>query len=111
MIEKYYCYTLDEQKTMQNYEKDDEIVELFTSEHDLLTKFYQKYAEISPDILSGWNSEFFDIPYLYNRSVNVLGREVAMHNMHKLDPRTCRLQLLFLASCGLGVLVSVYKPP
>ena len=50
---------------------------MFTSEYDLLTKFYQKYAEISPDILSGWNSEFFDIPYLYNRSVNVLGKEVA----------------------------------
>ena len=54
------------------------IVELFTSEYDLLTKFYQKYIEIKPpDILSGWNSEFFDIPYLYNRSVNVLGKEVA----------------------------------
>ena len=77
MIQKYYCYTLDEKRTIQNYEKDDEIVELFTSEHDLLTKFYQKYAEIQPHILSGWNSEFFDIPYLYNRTVNVLGKPVA----------------------------------
>jgi DNA polymerase elongation subunit (family B) len=77
MLEKYYCYTLDEKRTIQNYEKGDEIVELFTSEYELLTKFYQKYAEIQPHILSGWNSEFFDIPYLYNRSVNVLGKSVA----------------------------------
>jgi DNA polymerase elongation subunit (family B) len=27
------------------------------------------------DILSGWNSEGFDIPYLYNRIVQVLGKE------------------------------------
>ena len=77
LTEKYFCYTLDEQRKLQNYEKDDEVVELFQSEYELLTKFYQKYVEISPHILSGWNSEFFDIPYLYNRSVNVLGKSVA----------------------------------
>ena len=77
MLEKYFCYTLDEKKTIQNYEKDDEIVELFQTEYELLTKFYQKYLEISPHILSGWNSEFFDVPYLYNRSVQVLGKSVA----------------------------------
>ena len=77
LLQKYFCYTLDEKRTIQNYEKDDEIVRLFTSEYDLLTKFYQKYAEIQPHILSGWNSEFFDIPYLYNRTVNVLGKPVA----------------------------------
>jgi DNA polymerase elongation subunit (family B) len=77
MLEKYFCYTLDEKKTIQNYETDDEIVELFQTEYELLTKFYQKYLEISPHILSGWNSEFFDVPYLYNRSVQVLGKSVA----------------------------------
>ena len=77
LTEKYFCYTLDEQRKLQNYEKDDEVVELFQTEYELLTKFYQKYVEISPHILSGWNSEFFDIPYLYNRSVNVLGKSVA----------------------------------
>ena len=77
MLEKYFCYTLDAKQKLGNYEKDDIIVELFTSENDLLTAFYRKYAEISPHILSGWNLEFFDIPYLYNRTVNVLGKSVA----------------------------------
>ena len=77
MLEKYYCYTLDEQSKLQNYEDGDVVVELFRTEYELLTKFFQKYIEISPHILSGWNSEFFDVPYLYNRSVQVLGKEVA----------------------------------
>ena len=77
MIQKYYCYTLDEKRTIQNYEKDDEIVELFTSEHELLTKFYQKYIEISTTHFEWLEFRVFDIPYLYNRSVNVLGKSVA----------------------------------
>ena len=43
----------------------------------MLNKFFQKYLEIRPTIISGWNSEFFDIPYLYNRAVRVLGPEIA----------------------------------
>ena len=76
-LEKYFCYTLDEKRKLENWENEHEIVELFQTEYELLTKFYQKYLEIQPHILSGWNSEFFDIPYLYNRSVNVLGKSVA----------------------------------
>ena len=33
--------------------------------------------EIRPTILTGWNVEFFDIPYLYNRACNVVGQNVA----------------------------------
>ena len=39
----------------------------------MLTRFFQKYNQIKPTIISGWNSEFFDIPYLYNRAVRILG--------------------------------------
>ncbi len=77
LTEKYFCYTLDEKRKLENWENEHEVVELFQTEYELLNKFYQKYIEISPHILSGWNSEFFDIPYLYNRSVNVLGKSVA----------------------------------
>ena len=58
---------------MKNYQKDNKIVESFKSEEELLQRFYQKYLEIQPTILSGWNIEFFDIPYLYNRTERVLG--------------------------------------
>ena len=75
--EKYFTYCFDPQKRIKNYTKDDEIVEFYETEYEMLNQFFQKYLEIRPTIVSGWNSEFFDIPYLYNRAVRVLGPEVA----------------------------------
>ena len=47
------------------------------SERELLLSFVEHLQKDYPDILSGWNSEFFDIPYLVNRIKRVLGDEVA----------------------------------
>ena len=47
-----------------------DVVESFQSEEELLQRFYQKYLEINPTILSGWNIDGFDIPYLYNRTTS-----------------------------------------
>ena len=46
-------------------------------ESDLLYKWIEKLEEIQPDILIGYNSDYFDIPYLYYRTCNVLGKEFA----------------------------------
>lgn len=62
---------------VKNYIKDNVTVESFESEEELLQRFYQKYLEISPTIITGWNSDYFDIPYLYNRTEKVLGTEFA----------------------------------
>ena len=50
-------------------------IETFTSEPNLLKRFYKYLREIDPVILTGWTTEFFDIPYTYNRTENILGRE------------------------------------
>lgn len=42
------------------------------TEHELLQKFIDCMSSEPPDILSGWNSEFFDIPYIINRVARVL---------------------------------------
>jgi DNA polymerase elongation subunit (family B) len=75
--EQYFTYCFDPHKRIESYEKGDEVVEFYETEYEMLNKFFQKYLEIRPTILSGWNSEFFDIPYLYNRAVRVLGPEIA----------------------------------
>ena len=49
------------------------------SEQELLAKFLEKFREIDPDILVGYNSDYFDIPYLYYRMCNVLGEDWARH--------------------------------
>jgi len=68
--DKYSCFVLG------NVPNTD-VVESFQSEEELLQRFYQKYLEINPTILSGWNVDGFDIPYLYNRTTRILGQQFA----------------------------------
>ena len=44
-------------------------------EIDLIKRFIDEWADNYPDIITGWNVERFDIPYLVNRIRNVLGEE------------------------------------
>ena len=48
-------------------------------EADLLNKFLLIWQseEYSPDVLTGWNVEFFDIPYLVNRIRRIMGENAA----------------------------------
>ena len=45
----------------------------FDTEEELLDSFLSTWELESPDIITGWNVRFFDIPYLVNRISNVLG--------------------------------------
>lgn len=44
-------------------------------EKELLNRFIDKLKEIDPDVVSGWNSGGFDIPYITNRCIRILGEE------------------------------------
>ena len=44
-------------------------------EREMFIRFLEYLENDFPDILSGWNSEFFDIPYIINRMERVLGQE------------------------------------
>ena len=52
-------------------------VRSFKTEADLLEAFLNKWQEINPTIVTGWNIDYFDISYLYNRLKNVLGERMA----------------------------------
>ena len=56
--------------------KNKEIIPVST-EDELLRLWLRRLEEIEPDILVGYNSDYFDIPYLYYRMCNVLGRKEA----------------------------------
>ena len=45
------------------------------NERDLLEKFLDFWEDHQPDIITGWNTEFFDIPYLCNRIKNLFGED------------------------------------
>lgn len=74
----YYCYILDEGKTMSEFTKDNKTVIPCFTEKELMYKFLDKWEELDPTIITGWNSEFFDIPYLYHRISKVLGQSEAV---------------------------------
>ena len=38
-----------------------------STERDLVQKFTEFWTSYNPDIVTGWNVKFFDIPYLMNR--------------------------------------------
>ena len=44
-------------------------------EWSLCKRFLADWQENYPDIISGWNTKFFDIPYLFNRFNKLLGEE------------------------------------
>lgn len=86
----YYCLLLDKNKHPSEY---DDVVEInlpdnkikkvnakyftFKTEFDLLKVFLREYKLIQPDVITGWNVEFFDMPYLYNRISKILGKDWA----------------------------------
>ena len=74
---KYYCLVLDETNTMKEAHDDTKIVIPYSNELDLLNGFLDKWYQLDPTIVTGWNSMFFDIPYLYYRISKILGKTVA----------------------------------
>jgi DNA polymerase elongation subunit (family B) len=46
-------------------------------EYDLLDQFMFYWEQNCPEVITGWNCEFYDIPYLYRRISTVLGEKVA----------------------------------
>jgi len=62
--------------------RDDVTYVLCENEADLLRKFVHQWSIIEPDVITGWNTEFFDIPYLCNRIAKVFDEE----SVKKLSP-------------------------
>ena len=65
-------------------------VHIFDNEKNLLLAFLTYYEEVNPTILTGWNIDFFDIPYLYNRIKNVCGEGHAKR-LSRIDRKSTRL--------------------
>ena len=54
----------------------------FNSEHELLEAFVKFWDGFDVDVVTGWNTKFFDIPYLVNRIKVLLGDKLSK----KLSP-------------------------
>jgi len=84
---KYYAYILDPEHKISDKDytnADGKNIKLTSnfSEQELLEDFIALIEQIRPTILTGWNIEFFDIPYLVRR----MNRVVGPHNTKRLSP-------------------------
>ena len=52
------------------------------NEIDLVKRFLKFWSQIEPDVVTGWNTQFFDIPYICNRITRLLGED----EIKKLSP-------------------------
>ena len=77
LTSKYTAFILDRNGLMEDTDSDNREIRCFTDEDSLLTHFITKWEEIQPTIVTGWNSEQFDMPYLYRRMKNVIGSSQA----------------------------------
>jgi DNA polymerase elongation subunit (family B) len=83
ITKRYDVFALDKNRVSKIHDKSynkngrEVKVHIFDNEASMLSSFINYYDEINPTILTGWNIDFFDIPYLYNRISNVLGKDHA----------------------------------
>jgi len=75
---------LDTRKALKNQDlnSNDYTIEVFDNEANLLTRFINLFAEIQPTVITGWNTDGYDIPYLLGRCKKVLGAQ----SINKLSP-------------------------
>jgi len=60
-----------------NNSRDDVRYVRCSDEIDLIKRFVDEWTGNYPDIITGWNVKFFDIPYLVNRITKLLGEDFA----------------------------------
>jgi len=67
--ETIHTYCLGRAKPVQN----NHMVFEYDSEKEMLQAFIEQWKYYDFDIITGWNIQFFDIPYLVNRITNLFG--------------------------------------
>jgi DNA polymerase elongation subunit (family B) len=70
--DKYYAWLLDIDDRFNIHIKiDNTTVFTFKNEAEMLSHFMLWYRDFSPTIITGWNTNGYDIPYLYHRLINL----------------------------------------
>ena len=70
VTKQYYCWCTREFVPPKSVE-----MNVFWTEHEMLNGFIKWWAENTPDILTGWNVNLYDVPYIARRVNRVLGEK------------------------------------
>ncbi len=69
------CFVIDKSKEINEINQDGKHIIPCHSEKELAKRFLDKLEELDPTIIVGWNSAYFDVPYLYFRIKQILGEK------------------------------------
>ena len=69
----YWVLIMDKDGKMKESKNGNRTVIPFRDERDMCMKYLSLYEYINPTIVTGWNIDYFDTPYLYNRIKRILG--------------------------------------
>ena len=72
-----YCFVLDEKNRLSLKSNNNIIIKVLILNTNYLQSFMVEYLKWKPTIITGWNIDTFDMPYLYNRICKVVGKNVA----------------------------------
>jgi|GEM_PF-801270 len=108
----YYVFVVSEHK--HSYDKEaNVIVTSYNNDVNLLKAFINKMSEISPHIILGWNSDNFDIRYLYFRIKNILGynwvKKLSPIGIVKYSERNKYVDIAGLASLDYMIVYKNYN--
>lgn len=67
----------DKTKTISGVDPEDIVFIEYDNEIDMLHKFISIWKQCDPDIISGWNVEFYDVQYVITRIMRIIGEDVA----------------------------------
>ena len=70
VTKQYYCWATREFQPPEGVETN-----IFWTEHEMLNHFINWWAQNTPDILTGWNVNLYDVPYIARRVNRVLGEK------------------------------------
>ena len=77
VTDHYWVLIMDKEGKLTQRETDNKTVIPFKYEEDMVLKYLDLYQMINPTIVTGWNIDLFDTPYLYNRIKKLLGEKYA----------------------------------
>ena len=72
----YFVYVVNPGEKIDKTIKGARVIS-FDTEEDMVMAFLNKWKETNPTIVTGWNIDYFDVTYLYNRIKVLFGEQVA----------------------------------
>lgn len=82
-LDRYWCFILDENGRVDYNKIDNKEIIPCRSESELVDKFLTLYEKADLDIITGWNTDRFDIPYFGNRVLKICGNRM-LNRMSKV---------------------------